>query len=220
MRKSFQFGEDVPGYDIRVLNEREIRAAAGLLFVATFTSFLLIMTTNNFTPVKYVLTIFLVDFILRVFVSPRYAPTLILGRLIVRNQTPEYVGARQKRFAWTIGLILSAVMFVFMVVVNAYSPITGITCLVCLLFTFFESAFGICLACKFYSAVFRKKAQYCPGEVCDIRSRQPIQKTSRAQLLVAVSVAVLLTFFGIRFGGYFSRQPYDLFGINTTAKTK
>src|ERR1700743_3561774 len=138
-----QFGEDVPGYDIRVLNEREIRAAAGLLFVATFTSFLLIMTTGNFTPVKYVLTIFLTDFLLRVLVSPRYAPTLVLGRLIVRNQTPEYVGARQKRFAWTVGLILSAVMFVFMVVLNTYSPITGLTCLVCLLFTFFESAFGI-----------------------------------------------------------------------------
>jgi hypothetical protein len=221
MHKTFQFGEDIPGYDIRVLNEREIRAAAGLLFVATFTSFLLIMTTGNFTPVKYVLTIFLLDFALRVLISPRYAPTLILGRLIVRNQTPEYVGARQKRFAWTIGLVLSAVMFVFMVMINAYSPITGITCLVCLLFTFFESAFGICLACKFYSAVFRKKTQYCPGEVCDIRTRQPIQKTSRAQLLVVVGVTALLILFAVRFGGYFSRQPYDLFGIvKTTAKTK
>lgn len=219
MRKNLQFGEDVPGYEIRVLNEREIRAAAGLLFVATFTAFLLIMTTGNFTPAKYVLTIFLVDFLLRVLVSPRYAPTLILGRLIVHNQTPEYVGARQKRFAWTVGLALSVVMFVFMVVVNAYSPITGIICLLCLLFTFFESAFGICLACKFYSAVFRKKAQYCPGEICDVRSRQPIQKTSRAQFLVVLGVAALLTLFATRFGGYFSRQPYDLFGI-TTAKTK
>lgn len=220
MRRHIQFGEDVPGYEIRVLNEREIRAAAGLLFVATFTAFLLIMTTGNFTPVKYVLTIFLLDFLLRVLVSPRYAPTLILGRIIVRTQTPEYVGARQKRFAWTVGLILSAVMFVFMVVLNTYSPVTGIICLVCLLFTFFESAFGICLACKFYSAVFRKKAQYCPGEVCDVRSRQPIQKTSRAQFLVVLGVAALLTLFATRFGGFFSRQPYDLFGISTTAKTK
>ena len=219
MRKNLQFGEDVPGYAIRVLNEREIRAAAGLLFVATFTAFLLIMTTGNFTPAKYVLTIFLVDFLLRVLVSPRYAPTLILGRLIVHNQTPEYVGARQKRFAWTVGLVLSVIMFVFMVVVNAYSPITGIICLLCLLFTFFESAFGICLACKFYSAVFRKKAQYCPGEICEVRSRQPIQKTSRAQFLVVLGVAALLILFATRFGGYFSRQPYDLFGI-TTAKTK
>ena len=215
-----QFGEDVPGYDIRVLNEREIRASAGLLFAATLTSFLLIMTTGNFTPVKYVLTIFFTDFLIRVLISPRYAPTLVLGRLVVRSQTPEYVGAKQKRFAWTVGLVLSAVMFVFMVVLNTYSPITGITCLVCLLFTFFESAFGICLACKFYSAVFRKKAQYCPGEVCEVRSRQPIQKTTWSQVFVLLGVAVVLTLFASRYSRFFTRQPYDLFGITTTAKTK
>lgn len=219
MSKLIRFGEHVPGYDIPVLNEREIRAAAGLLFVATFTSFLLIMTVQNFTPVKYVLTLFFLDFLIRVLVSPRYAPTLILARLIVRGQTPEYVGARQKHFAWSVGLILSAVMFVFLVVINAYSVITGITCLLCLLFMFFESAFGICLACKFYSAVFRKKARYCPGEVCDARSRQPIQKTSGAQIVIVLVVAAALTFFANRYSSFFTRQPYDLFG-QTTAKTK
>src|SRR5450631_3892122 len=79
----FQFGEDVPGYAIRVLNEREIRAAAGLLFLATFLSLILILFQGNFVPVKYVVTIFLSDFLIRVLVNPRYAPTLILGRLIV-----------------------------------------------------------------------------------------------------------------------------------------
>lgn len=219
MSKLIPFGEHVPGYDIPVLNEREIRAAAGLLFVSTFTSFLLIMTVQNFTPVKYVLTIFFLDFLIRVLVSPRYAPTLILARLIVRGQTPEYVGARQKHFAWSVGLILSAVMFIFLVIINAYSLITGITCLVCLLFMFFESAFGICLACKFYSAVFRKKAQYCPGEVCDTRSRQPIQKTSWTQLFVVLAVAGALAFFANHYSSFFTRQPYDLFGEATT-KTK
>src|ERR1700736_1493869 len=132
MNKVIQFGEDVEGYDIVVLNEREIRAAAGILFLATFISLMLILFDNNFVPVKYVITIFLTDFILRVFVSPRFSPTLIIGRLIVGRQVPEYVGARQKRFAWIIGLVLSATMFVFLVLVNAYSPITGIVCLICL----------------------------------------------------------------------------------------
>jgi hypothetical protein len=219
MSKLIRFGEHVPGYDIPVLNEREIRAASGLLFVATFTSFLLILTVQNFTPVKYVLTLFFLDFLIRVLISPRFAPTLILARLIVRGQTPEYVGARQKHFAWSVGLVLSAVMFVFLVIVNAYSPITGITCLLCLLFMFFESAFGICLACKFYSTVFRKKAQYCPGEVCDVRSRQPIQKTSWTQIFIVLAVAAALTFFTNRYNSFFTRQPHDLFG-QTTAKTK
>ena len=220
MSKIIPFGEDVPGYPIRVLNEREIRAAAGLLFLATFLSLMLILFKGNFVPVKYVVTIFLSDLLIRVFVSPRYAPTLILGRLIVGRQTPEYVGARQKRFAWIIGIVLSATMFVFLVIVNAYSPFTGITCLICLLFLFFEAAFGICLGCLFYPLFFRDKVQYCPGEVCDRRMRQPIQRTTGRQLLVVLGFVACVIVLGVRFGGYFSRVPHYLFQKNVTAKTE
>ena len=220
MSKCIQFGEEVPGYTSRVLNEREIRAAAGLLFLATFISLFLILFTNNFVPIKYVITLFLTDFVIRVFISPRYSPTLILGRLIVNRQTPEYVGARQKKFAWSVGLVLSATMFVFLVVVNAYSPITGITCLVCLFFLFFESAFGICLACKLYSAVFRQRVQYCPGEVCEKKQRQEIQKTSASQWLTVLGFALFLTLLISLLNNYYSRKPYDLFGLSATSATK
>jgi hypothetical protein len=33
LNKIIKFGEDVAGYNIPVLNEREIRAAAGILFL-------------------------------------------------------------------------------------------------------------------------------------------------------------------------------------------
>src|SRR4030095_3106819 len=166
MSKLIQFGENVEGYNTPVLNEREIRAAAGILCLATFISLMLVLFKNNFLPIKYVITAFLADFIIRVFVNPKFSPTLILGRLIVNNQAPEYVGAQQKKFAWRIGVALSAIMFIFMVVINSYSPITGAICLICLMFLFFESAFGICLGCKFYPLFFKEKARRCPGEVC------------------------------------------------------
>ncbi|MDP4217564.1 MAG: DUF4395 domain-containing protein [Bacteroidota bacterium] len=225
MSKTIQFGEDVPGYAIRVLNEREIRAAAGVLFLGTFLSLMLIAFKGNFVMIKYVVTIFLLDFLIRVFINPRYAPTLVLGRLIVGRQTPEYVGAAAKRFAWIIGLVLSATMFVFLVIVNAYSPITGFTCLVCLLFLFFESAFGICLGCKFYPLFFKDKVQYCPGEICERQSRQAIQKTSGRQVLVVLAVAVFVGVLAMRYNRYFSREPHNLFRntamTNTaTVKTK
>jgi len=35
-----QFGETIQGYSGRVLNERQVRAAAGFLFVAAFVSFM------------------------------------------------------------------------------------------------------------------------------------------------------------------------------------
>lgn len=72
MNKIIQFGEEVPGYNIPVLNEREIRASAGLLFLATFTSLMLILFKNNFLPIKYVITIFFTDFLIRVFITRNF----------------------------------------------------------------------------------------------------------------------------------------------------
>ncbi len=151
MNKGRQFGETVEGYNIPVLNEREIRASAGILFLFLFISWM-----------------------------------LIVGRLIVSRQNPEYVGAVQKKFAWTIGLVLATIMFFLMVVVNSYSFITGIICLICLTFLFFESVFGICLGCLFYHWFNKEKMQYCPGEICDVKARQEIQKTSFLQIGIVI----------------------------------
>lgn len=211
MNNFIQFGEKVAGYDIPVLNEREIRASAGILFLATYTSLMFILFDGNFVPIKYVITIFLADLLIRVFINPRFSPTLIIGRLIVRNQTPEYVGAKQKKFAWSIGIVLSATMFYFFLVENAYSPVTGSICLVCLLFLFFEAAFGICLGCLAYPLFFKNKVQHCPGEVCDTVNRQAIQKVSAAQLAI-LGLFIAYLFLAPRFfNEQFSRPPHDLF---------
>ena len=218
MKKTIRFGETVPGYTIPVLNEREIRAAAGILFLATFLSLMFIIFKENFIPIKYVITLFLTDFILRVFISPRYSPTLILGRLIVSRQNPEYVGAAQKKVAWIIGVILSAAMFILMVIMNTYSIITGIICLICLLFLFFESVFGICLGCIMYKWIYKDKAQYCPGEVCDIKAKQPIQKTSGKQLLAVLGFILLTVGLAFFFNSFFQVKPHDLFEMMSGSK--
>ena len=220
MKKIIQFGENVEGYEIRVLNEREIRASAGMLFLATFFSLMLIIFKDNFLLIKYVITLFFIDFIIRVFINPKFSPTLIMGRMIVRSQVPEYVGARQKKFAWTIGVALSGTMFILMVVVNSYSPITGIICLICLVFLFFESVFGICLGCKFYSLFYKKKAQYCPGEVCELHQRQDIQKISAAQVLMVLGFILLVFGISFVFNEAFGKHPYDLFGIFGSTSSK
>ena len=220
MKKIIKFGEDVEGYDIPVLNEREIRASAGILFLGTFISLALILAKNNFVPVKYFITFFLTDLLIRVFINPKFAPSLIIGRLIVRNQTPEYVGAQQKKFAWIIGIALASLMFIFLVIVNAYSPITGITCLICLIFLFFESAFGICLGCKVYSLFYKEKVQYCPGEVCDKKSRQKIQKISITQLLIVVAFIAYIIFTIAFARNYYSKKPHDLFGMYSSEQSK
>jgi hypothetical protein len=220
MSKIMKFGEEVEGYEIPVLNEREIRAAAGLLFLMMLISIMVVILKGDFSMLKYAVTLFLADILIRVFVSPKFAPTLIIGRLIVRNQVPEYVGAAQKKFAWIIGVILAATMFILLVVANTYSPITGIICFICLIFLFFESAFGICLGCKFYTLFYKEKAQYCPGEVCDVKSRQDIQKTSIIQILIIFAFIAYIFITVFLFDEYFRERPYDLFGIESAANSK
>ncbi len=207
-----KFGEDVEGYRIPVLNEREIRAAAGILFVLMFAAIAGAVLKGSFVLLKYAIAIFLPDMLIRVLVSPRYAPTLVLGRLVVRNQVPEYVGARQKRFAWIIGVALASVMFVLVNVMNTYGPISGIICLVCLVFLFFETAFGICIGCKAYALVTREKPELCPGEVCEPGARQAIQRVSAGQLAMVGVLVAYVVLVAVLFHAGFVAKPHALFG--------
>ncbi|HSO86786.1 MAG TPA: DUF4395 domain-containing protein [Draconibacterium sp.] len=220
MSKIVKFGEEVKDYNIPVLNEREIRAAAGILFLMMLISIMTVIMKGDFTLLKYAVTIFLADIVIRVFVNPKFAPTLIIGRLIVRNQTPEYVGAPQKKFAWIIGVVLAVTMFVLLVLVNSYSPITGLICFICLIFLFFESAFGICLGCKFYPLFFKGKVQHCPGEVCEVKDRQEIQKTSAVQILIVLAFIALIVLTVFLFKDFYAEKPFDLFGLETPAQAK
>jgi hypothetical protein len=211
MSSIFKFGEEVKGYNIRVLNEREIRAGAGLLFVFMFIAILSAIMQGSFTLLKYAVLIFLADMLIRVLVNPKFSPILILGRFFVRNQVPEYVGAIQKKFAWVIGIALAVTMFFLINVLNTFSFITGLICLICLIFLFFESAFGICLGCKFYSWIYKEKAQYCPGEVCEIKDRHEIQKTNFAQWIVVLAFIGYIVLTVIMFNDNFKEPPHELF---------
>ncbi len=220
MSKIIKFGEEVQGYEIPVLNEREIRAAAGIFFVFAFTAVLLAILSKSLVLLKYFILAFLLDFIIRVFINPRFSPTLIIGRLIVRRQVPEYVGAAQKKFAWIIGLVLGLIMLVLVVFVNSYSPITGLICLICLIFLFFESAFGICMGCLFYGWYYGKKAKYCPGEVCEVKNRHEIQKTTGIQLLIVLGFIAFMVVSVYLFNNTFKEQPRNLFEILGSSSSK
>ena len=211
MNRNKQFGENVEGYAIPVLNNREIRATAGIMFLLAFISLILILSNGNFVPVKYVLSVFVVEFFIRLFINPKYAPLLIIGRIIVSNQNPEFVGAEQKKFAWYIGFTISVIMFFLLVILNAYSPITGFACLICLILMFSESAFGICIGCKLYGFLKKDKAQYCPGEICDIKQKYEIQRISTKQRAVIFTLLLFITLLYFFFQPIFILKPHRLF---------
>jgi len=186
MSTVFSFGERVAGYDVNVLNEREVRASAGILFFLALIAFMNAWLTGNFQPTRIFVVAFLIDFAIRVLINPRYAPSLVLGRFAVRNQVPEYVGATQKRFAWSIGLALALAMLFLVVVNRVVGPVNLVICSACLLLLFFEAAFGVCIACKVYNFFHRQKAKLCPGGTCEIFIRHESQKIGAAQIAVFV----------------------------------
>ena len=104
IKNIFYFGEKIKEFDVRVLNEREVRASAGILFCFAMIAFMNAWLIGNFNILKIFIITFLIDFFIRIFINPKYSPSIILGRIMVRNQKPEYVGAPQKRCAWGIGL--------------------------------------------------------------------------------------------------------------------
>ena len=185
MTNVFEFGEIRPDYPVRVLNEREARGAAGIMFLFALIAFMNAWFVGDFTPTKLTIVAFFIDFFIRVIVNPRYAPTLIMARWMVNNQTAEYVGAPQKRFAWAIGLGLATVMMYLVVLNDVRGPINMITCLICLMLLFFETAFGICIGCKLFNLVNKEKAQLCPGNVCEVKDRAPTQMIAGSQVVIA-----------------------------------
>ncbi len=192
MIKFFEYGEKVEGYSIRVLNEREARAGAGILFVFGLLSLTNAVMLGHVIVTKFFISFFTLDFIIRVM-NPNYSPSLLLGRFFVQNQTPEYVGASQKRFAWTIGLILALPMFYMIVINPLMNPIKVVICIICLLLLITESAFSICLGCKIYNLVKKEKATHCPAGVCEIRVKEPIQQFNLAQKIITILLVFLIS---------------------------
>jgi hypothetical protein len=213
MHKTIQFGENVEGIKIPVLNEREVRASAGILFLVLFYAIMEVHFERNFLLLKYFIILFLTDFTIRIFINPKFSPSLILARLLVGRQKPEYVGAPQKKFAWKIGLGLAGAMFFLLIILNGHSVISAVSCLVCLLFLFLESAFGICAGCLLYGWFYKEKAEYCPGEICDVTERQDIQKTSRTQIIILLSFLVYVLLAILFLNDAFRESPGSLWDI-------
>ncbi|WP_309500206.1 DUF4395 domain-containing protein [Sulfurovum sp.] len=194
VEKYIYFGEKVEGYKIPVLNEREARAAAGILLLPAIVSFVNSYLTHDFIFTKIFVIVFMVDFFIRIFINPNYAPSLILGRFFVQNQTPEYVGAKQKRFAWSIGFVLSVIMFFIIVIFEIMTQAKIAICLLCITFLFSESAFGICLGCTLYHKTQKNSLLYCPGNVCEIKTKEKIQQFSKLQILSLILFVIGLLF--------------------------
>jgi len=160
------------GYDVPVIDEPAVRAAAGILLLAGAVPFALAATTGTVRPLQPFAVLVMLDMALRVTVGDRWSPTLALGRLIVRRQTPEWVGAPQKELAWWLGFTLAASACASTGLLGAPLEVTLALCGLCLSLLFVETAFGICVGCTLHRALRRTAPAHCPGGIC-ATDRQP-----------------------------------------------
>ena len=159
-------GQWVEGLDVPVVNERAVRASAGILFLGGFSAWLWGVTTGDLQPMRIFGIVFAVEMMLRLFIGTAYTPTLLLAALITRPQRPEWVAAGSKLLAWRLGLGMSLAGCLSLGWLGLPIVIAQVICGFCLLLIYLESAFGICLGCIVAQRFARRKPHLCPGDTC------------------------------------------------------
>ncbi len=170
----FNFGQQVDGYKNKVINEREARASAGIMFLLGLLSVFAVFQLRTLFWAELFSITFIIEFFIRVIVNPQYAPYMMLGELFVRHQAPDWVDAKPKQFAWILGLLLGMVM-TFYILFDLISLVRLSICFACLTLLYLESVFGICLGCILYQKL-NIPVENCPGDICETVVRRSYDK--------------------------------------------
>ena len=161
--------------DYPVVNERAVRATAGLMLASAGIAFVLAYFMKFYVPIRIVTALAAIDFAVRLFsgLTP-LSPFGIIGSWLVRKQRPEWVGAIQKRFAWSLGLVMASTVS-YLVNTGQNGLVSSSLCTICLTLMWMEASLGICLGCKIYELLLRccvvrtpKVRPACPGGVCSV----------------------------------------------------
>lgn len=137
-----------------VFNEHEVRAAAGLTMVIGAVGVVYAYFAQYYLPIRIISTFIFIDFLVRVFAGLHRSPTGTIGRWMTSRQTPQWVSARPKRFAWTLGLVMVTPMMIGLNTgLRGALPLT--VCMVCLMLMWMEAVLAICLGCELHRLMVR-----------------------------------------------------------------
>jgi len=172
------FGEFSNENGYNILDERVMRGSAGIMLllgsIASINGFIL----KNYSVIPYFSGFLALNFLIGIFINPKFSPTVFIASLFVRKQNPLPIGAIQKKFAWSLGLGLSiaifALSFPLLNDVSWFGPVC-LLCVACLILLYLETAFGICVGCQLYFLGIRLKlitppeiTPNCMGNACNV----------------------------------------------------
>lgn len=174
------------------VNEHQVRIEAGIALLIAIYSSISIVFFAAFSLPMILISVMWVDFFFKIFLSPQASLFGPVAKMLA-PKTEYFVGAMQKRFAWSIGLFLATfVLFCALVLsgtlhgmgfmIETYAmlqalPVSApmaipmnpavIACVLCIVFMAAESLFGYCVGCKMYQKLVQwgwmKKI---PGQNC------------------------------------------------------
>ncbi len=157
-----------------VVNEHQARAAAGITMALGAVAFVYANFDKLFWPIRTVSTLFVVDFLVRVTAGLERSPSGLVAGWMARRQPAQWVSAKPKRFAWTLGLAMAAAMAV---ITNSgvHGPLPRTICLICLTLMWMEAVLGLCLGCEIYGVMARRGwrghdegFEICANGACDL----------------------------------------------------
>ena len=150
-------GLRVDGVELQaaVVDENQARAAAGVTMVLGAVAFNFAYFDHNYILLQAVSTLFFVEFLARLTIGLRNSPIGLIARGMTARHVPDWVSAKPKNFAWTLGLGMA---FSMMVITN--SGVRGMLprtiCAICLTLMWMESVLGLCLGCKIHALLVRR----------------------------------------------------------------
>ena len=170
-------GLTAEGREVRavVFDERQVRAAAGITMAIGAVAFAYAYFDGRYAPLQVVTAFFLVEFLVRVTIGLRYSPVGVVARALTHGLAPEWVSAKPKRFAWTLGLAMS---FAMTIITNSgiRGPLPRTICLLCLMLMWLESVLGLCVGCRIAGLLVRRgwaggdpDFEACADGACEIR---------------------------------------------------
>ena len=166
----------VDGKELRAaaVDEHRARAAAGITMALGAIAFVYANFDKLFWPIRSVSAFFVLDFLTRVTAGLERSPSGMLAGWLTHRQAPQWVSARPKRFAWTLGLAMALAMTAI-----TNSGIHGrwprTICLICLTLMWLEAVLGLCLGCEIYGFMVRRgwrapddAFEICADRACDL----------------------------------------------------
>lgn len=165
-----------------VFDENQVRAAAGLTLVLGAVAFAYAYLAKVYLPIQVVTTLFFVEFLIRITWGITRSPLGLVAGWMARRAAPIWVSAKPKRFAWSLGLVLSLTMTI---ITNSgiRGPLPLTICLICLTLMWLEAVLGLCLGCEIYRHLVRlgwmkpdKDFEICTNGACTVQSQPLFQR--------------------------------------------